>query len=93
MANKSTQMRWIISLGAILLVGVLAYSSLQQTRHEYEVCMAFKGASHCATSAGATYEQAVRSAEDIDCQLLSNGRDENMVCLDTQPASVRELKK
>jgi hypothetical protein len=93
MANKSAQMRWIIALGVIFLVGVLAYSSFQQTNHEYEVCMAFKGGTHCATAAGATYEQAVRSAEGIDCELLSNGRDENMVCLDTQPSSVREVKK
>jgi hypothetical protein len=93
MANKSAQMRWIIALGVVFLVGVLAYSSFQQTNHEYEVCMAFKGGTHCATAAGATYEQAVRSAEGIDCELLSNGRDENMVCLDTQPSSVREVKK
>jgi hypothetical protein len=86
-------MRWIIALGVIFLVSVLVYSSFQQTNHEYEVCMAFKGASHCATSAGATYDQAVRSAEGIDCEMLANGRDENMVCLDTQPSSVREVKK
>jgi hypothetical protein len=93
MANKTAQIRWIVTLGIVVLIGVLAYSSFQQTNHEYEVCMAFKGTTHCSTAAGATYEQAVRSAEGIDCELLSNGRDENMVCLDTQPASVREVKK
>jgi len=81
-----------MALGGIVLLGVLVYSSFQQTREQYEVCMNFKGASHCATAAGSNYNQAVRSAQEIDCELLSNGRDENMVCLDNPPASVRPVK-
>jgi hypothetical protein len=92
MAKKSNQIRWIMILGALLLFGVLIYSSFQQTRQRYEVCVSFKGATHCATAAGSTYEQAVRSAQEIDCELLANGRDENMVCLGNPPASVRALK-
>ena len=92
MANKSNQTRWIIVLGALVLFGVLIYSSFQQTRHRYEVCVSFKGSTHCATAAGSSYEQAVRSAQEIDCELLANGRDENMVCLGNPPASVRALK-
>jgi len=92
MAKKSNQVRWIMVLGGIVLLGVLVYSSFQQTREQYEVCMNFKGASHCATAAGSNYNQAVRSAQEIDCELLSNGRDENMVCLDNLPASIRPVK-
>jgi hypothetical protein len=92
MAKKSNQVRWIMVLGGIVLLGVLVYSSFQQTREQYEVCMNFKGASHCATAAGSNYNQAVRSAQEIDCELLSNGRDENMVCLDNPPASIRPVK-
>jgi hypothetical protein len=92
MAIKSSQVRWIIGLGAVALIGVLAYSTLQQTRERYEVCVAFKGATHCATATGASYDQAVRGAQEIDCQLLSNGRDENMVCLASSPTSIRTVK-
>jgi hypothetical protein len=92
MAKKTTQVRWIVTLGAITLLGVLVYSSFQQTREQYEVCMSFKGASHCATAAGSNYDQAVRSAQQIDCELLSSGRDENMVCLGNPVASVRPVK-
>ena len=92
MAAKSNNVRWIIALGAIALVGVLAYSTLQQTREQYEVCVTFKGASHCASASGSNYDQAVRSAQEIDCQLLTYGRDENMVCLANPPASVRPVK-
>jgi hypothetical protein len=92
MAKKSNQIRWIVALGAIVLVAVLAYSTFQQTRERYEVCVSFKGASHCATAAGSSYDQAVRSAQEIDCQLLANGRDENMVCLSDPPESVQSIK-
>jgi len=92
MAKKSSQVRWLIALGAIVLLGVLVYSTMQQTSQRYEVCVTFKNATHCATAAGSSYDQAVRSAQEIDCQLLTNGRDENMVCLDRPPASVRPAK-
>jgi hypothetical protein len=92
MAQKSNHMRWIIALGVIVLIGILVYSTLQQTRERYEVCMVFKGGTHCATAAGSSYDEAVRSAQEIDCQLLSNGRDENMVCLANAPSSVRTVK-
>jgi len=93
MPKRSNRVRWIIVAGGVVLVGVLVYSSIQQTRQQYEVCMSFKGATHCADAAGATYNEAVRSAQEIDCELLANGRDENMVCLDTEPASIRAVKK
>jgi hypothetical protein len=81
-----------MAAGGVALVAVLLYSSFQQTRERYEVCVTFKGATRCATAAGSTYDQAVRSAQEIDCQLLANGRDENMVCLDNPPSSVRSVK-
>jgi len=92
MAKRPTHIRWIIALGAIAFVGVLIYSSIQQTRERYEVCMTFKGATHCATAAGSSYDQAVRSAQDIDCELLANGRDENVACLAQAPSSVRPAR-
>ena len=92
MVQKSNHMRWIIALGVIVLIGILVYSTLQQTRERYEVCLVFKGGTHCATAAGSSYDEAVRSAQEIDCQLLSNGRDENMVCLANAPSSVRTVK-
>jgi hypothetical protein len=92
MAKRSNPMRFIMVLGGLAFVGVLLYISFEQTRHEYEVCVSFQGAMHCATAKGATSNEAVRSAQEIDCELLTNGRDENMACLDRQPASVREVK-
>lgn len=92
MAKKSNTMWWVIALAGIFFVGVLTYSTMQETKQQYEVCVNFKGGSHCASASGANYEQAVRSAQEIDCQLLTNGRDENMVCIASPAASVRQIK-
>ena len=92
MTKRSNPMRWIMVLGGIALIGALIYFSMQQTHKQFEVCVTFKGGTHCATSAGATSAEAIRSAHEIDCQLLANGRDENMVCLDSPPTNVREVK-
>lgn len=54
--------------------------------------MTFKGASHCSTATGATAEEAIRSAQGIDCELITNGRDELIACTDLSPTSVREVK-
>jgi hypothetical protein len=90
--KKSHQVRWIVALAIVVLVGVLLYSSFQQTRQKYEVCVTFKGGSHCATASGASYDQAVRSAQEIDCEMLTTGRDENMVCLSRSPEKVSPSK-
>jgi hypothetical protein len=92
MPNRKLQYRLIVSLGAAIFLGVILYSSMQQTKNEYEVCQVFKGAIHCATAAGATAQEAIRSAQGIDCEMLANGRDENIVCLDTPPSSTRQVK-
>lgn len=93
MPKKSNSMRWIVAVGGIAFVVILIYLSMRQTQVEYEVCMAFKNGTHCATASGATYDEAVRSAQEIDCQLLASGRNETMVCLATQPSSIQQMQK
>lgn len=92
MAKASKQLRWIIAIGALVLVIVLLRSSFQATHRQYEVCLTFNGSTHCAEANGSTPGQAIHSAQTIDCQLITNSRSENMACLDTQPSKVQELK-
>jgi hypothetical protein len=82
-------MKWYIAIAGAIFIALLIYSSFQQSVVTYEVCMDFHGRSHCAQASGAKASEAIRSAQEIDCQLIANGRDENVVCLDTQPSSVR----
>jgi hypothetical protein len=93
MAKKSNPMRWIVTVGGIAFFAILIYLSMRQTQQEYEVCEEFRGATHCATASGSNYNEAVRSAQEIDCQMLASGRDETMVCLANQPSSIRQLQK
>ncbi len=88
--NKQTKAG--VGAAAIGLFGLIVYSTLQQSAHKVEVCVNFRGQSHCATAAGETREAAVSTAQQIDCSLLANGRDENMACLAVAPASVRDVK-
>ncbi|HEY6466050.1 MAG TPA: hypothetical protein VIY69_08670 [Candidatus Acidoferrales bacterium] len=93
MAKRNTPMLWIMTVGGIAFVAILIYLSMKQTQQQYHVCMAFKNGTHCATASGSTYDEAVRSAQEIDCQLLAVGRDETMVCLGTQPTSIQRVQK
>jgi hypothetical protein len=90
--NRTKQLRWIMVIGGIALIAYLGYASFQQTQKKYDVCMEFKGATHCATATGSTPEEAIRSAQEIDCELVTNGRDELTVCLGMQPTSAKESK-
>ena len=58
MVKKPNQIRWIIALGVVVLLAILIRSTLQATHAEYEVCMAFKGGSHCASATGASQGEA-----------------------------------
>lgn len=88
----SPRLRWILILLAVAFIGVLVYSSMQQSEHRYEVCVTFAGASHCAVASGATPDAAINSAKTTGCALLTGSREENIRCLDRPPVSVRELK-
>jgi hypothetical protein len=89
----ATTARWLIALAAIAFLGVLVYSTLQHTSYRYEVCVNFNGRTHCAVAEGQTPEEAIRGAQTIGCTLLTNGRDENIQCMDKPPASTRALEK
>jgi len=92
MTKQNPAVKIVIALGAVALVAYLVVSSIEQTRLKYEVCMDFKGATHCATATSSSASEAVHSAHEIDCQLLTNGRDELMVCMDQTPSRVTEIK-
>jgi hypothetical protein len=89
--RKPFPWKWVALIGGILLICVLVYSTILENQRRYEVCVDFHGRTHCASASGATEQGAIRSAQEIDCSQLANGRDDNMLCLDTTPASIRAL--
>ena len=83
--------KWYIVAAGAIFVGLLLYSSFRQSIYRVEACVDFHGRTHCAQASGQTRADAIRSAQEIDCELVSSGRDENMACLDQQPSSVRAV--
>ena len=90
-AARRINVKWYIVVVGVILVILLAYSSFHQSVYRVEACVDFHGRTHCARASGQTRADAIRSAQEIDCELVADGRDENMACLDQQPSSVRAV--
>ena len=87
----STRLKVIVGVVAVLLFGGIVYLTMQQSQHRYEVCVNFNGRSHCATASGRTAQEAIQAGHSIACTMVTSGRDDNMVCSQQQPSSVRQL--
>lgn len=81
----------MILIGAVLFVAALIHFTFQQTRVEYQVCTTFGGNTHCATAKGASADEALRGAKNIDCGLLADGRDANIQCMNA-PDTITRIK-
>jgi len=88
----SKQQKAIVGIAAAGLFAFILYTTMQQRAQEYEVCVSYKGRSHCAKAAGRTAEEAITTGHQMGCALVTSGRDENMACLATAPASAKRLK-
>lgn len=88
---RRINMKWYIVIVGVIFVVALVYSSFRQSVFRVEACVDFHGRTHCAEASGQTRAEAIRSAQEIDCEMLANGRDENIVCLAQQPSSVRAV--
>lgn len=78
-----------ILFGCIVL-GAIVYSSMGLRQHTYEVCIEFKGRTNCAVASGTTKEEAIRTATDTACAIISGGMTESIQCSRTPPTSVTE---
>lgn len=88
----SPRIKLVVGLLVVVLFGGIIYLTMQQSQSRYEVCVTFNGRSHCAIAAGRTPQEAIQAGHSIGCTMLTTGRDDNMVCMQTQPASVRALR-
>jgi hypothetical protein len=74
-------------------LGLLLYSTLHGPRYRVEVCMTFNGQTICKTVNAKSQDAAVRSATENACADISSGVDDTIRCQNTEPKSVRLLKK
>jgi hypothetical protein len=87
----SPRIKWVVAILSVALFGGIVYLTALQSGQEYEVCMTFNGRSHCAKARGRTQQEAVQAAQAICCTMLTSGRDDNMVCSQQPPTSVRRV--
>lgn len=82
-----------IGIGVVVafFLALLVYSTLDLGRVTVEVCVEFKGRTNCGSAAAPTEEEAVRTATDNACALLTSGMTESMACSRRPPTSVRRL--
>jgi hypothetical protein len=81
---------WVAILMAVFIAAIV-YSTMNLKRFRAEVCMEFQGRTACRIAAAATREQAVRTATENACALISSGMTDSMACAQTPPRSVRML--
>jgi hypothetical protein len=73
---------------ALVVLGVLIYSTIGLSQYACEVCMTYNGQQNCATSSAPTEEEAVRTASDVACAPISSGMTESIQCSNTPPDSI-----
>jgi hypothetical protein len=75
----------------LVVIGGLTYLTLSQASHRVEVCLEFQGKQNCASAAGSSQQQAIRTATDLACATISSGVTDTMACSNTKPTSIRSL--
>jgi hypothetical protein len=77
---------------ALIVLGVLVYSSMNLSQHRVEVCITYNGRQACATDLGATREAAMRAATTSACAQISSGVTGSIGCENTKPDKITWLK-
>jgi len=76
-------------LFAVLMLGLIVYSTMGLGQYECELCMEFEGRTKCLTVKGESEAQAIQTARDNACSFITIGRAESFRCSQTPAASVR----
>jgi hypothetical protein len=75
----------------VAVAGVIAwiiYSSIGTQAYSCEVCVEFNGQTQCRSAAGATRDEAVKTAVSVACATLAQGMEQSIRCEQTPPKSM-----
>ena len=81
-----------LAAAGIVFVALVVYWSLHLGQVKVEVCMEFRGRSNCGTAAAPSEEEAIHTATDNACAIISSGMTDSIACSGTPPTSVRRLE-
>jgi hypothetical protein len=77
---------------ALAVAAALAYiliSPMLLAKVSCEVCMEFKGQEACRTASGTSRDEAASTARDNACAQVAFGREDSILCGNTEPSSVQ----
>jgi recombinational DNA repair protein RecR len=77
---------------AAAVLGAALYILLSPTtlgKVSCEVCMEFKGKEDCRTARAPSRDDAIVTARDNACAQIAFGREDSILCGNTEPASIR----
>ena len=78
----------LIAAGFVALLGFIIYSTMGLAKINCEICVEFHSRTWCASAAGTTQDEAVKSAVSVACSDLAAGRTENIACEATRPKTM-----
>lgn len=78
-----------LAIAIAAAVGYILFSPMQLGKVSCEVCMEFKGQEACRTARGPSRDEAAATARDNACARVAFGREDSILCGNTEPASVR----
>ena len=78
----------LIGLGLALFLGYIIYSLTAVAQVSCEVCVTYKGRTECRAGAGANEEEALRTATDVACAVMSSGMTEGIACSNAERSRV-----
>ena len=83
----------VVGAFLVVFVALLLYSTISGPRYKVEVCMTFNGQTVCKTVNAKSEEFAMRGARENACADISSGVDDTIRCQNTEPKSVKWLKR
>jgi hypothetical protein len=80
--------RWAAIVAVAVVLAWIIYSSMDTQAYSCEVCVEFDGQTQCRSAAGATREEAVKTATSVACATLAHGMEQSIRCEQTPPKSI-----
>ena len=85
----SKRIKIALAVAIAVLVGYILFSPMQLGKVSCEVCVDFKGQKACRTARGPSRDEAATTARDNACARVAFGREDSILCGNTEPESVR----
>ena len=82
-----------IAVFILIVIGLIAYSTIGGKRYRAEICMVYQGRSACKTVTGKSETSVLRGGISNACADIASGVTQTMGCEQTQPQSVKWLQR